>query len=139
MRGDDLLARIGGDQFALLVDGADTAAAEATARRVLDAVAAPYNLDGAQFTLTCSIGGALCPGNGHSADELVRHAEAAVLAVKDGGRANYRVHKGGAAATAAPTSSSTTRCARRWPAGASACTTSRRWTCAAAAWSAPRR
>jgi diguanylate cyclase (GGDEF)-like protein/PAS domain S-box-containing protein len=94
MRADDLLARTGGDQFALLVEGADTAVAEATARRVLDAVAAPYNLDGAQFTLTCSIGGALCPGNGQTADELVRHAEAAVLAVKEGGRGNYRVPKG---------------------------------------------
>ncbi len=94
MRADDLLGRTGGDQFALLVDGAETEVAERTARRVLDAVAAPYNLDGSQFTLTCSIGGALCPGNGHTADELVRHAEAAVLAVKDGGRANYRVQKG---------------------------------------------
>jgi diguanylate cyclase (GGDEF)-like protein len=94
MRGGDLLARTGGDQFALLVEGADNRAAEAAARRVLDAVAAPYNLDGAQFTLTCSIGGALCPGNGHSADELVRHAEAAVQSVKEGGRGNYRVHQG---------------------------------------------
>jgi diguanylate cyclase (GGDEF)-like protein len=94
MRSDDLLARNGGDQFALLVEGADTGIAEATARRVLDAVAAPYNLDGSQFTLTCSIGGALCPGHGHTADELVRHAEAAVLAVKEGGRGNYRVQKG---------------------------------------------
>ena len=94
MRADDLLARIGGDQFALLVEGADTAIAEATARRVLDAVAAPYSLDGAQFTLTCSIGGALCPGHGHGADELVRHAEAAVLAVKQGGRGHYRVQNG---------------------------------------------
>ena len=93
MRGDDLLARTGGDQFALHVDGADAGVAEATARRVLDAVAAPYDLDGAQFTLTCSIGGALCPGHGHSADELVRHAEAAVLAVKEAGRGSYRVYK----------------------------------------------
>jgi diguanylate cyclase (GGDEF)-like protein len=94
MRADDLLARTGGDQFALLVEGAETQAAENTARRVLDAVAAPYNLDGSQFTLTCSIGGALCPGNGHGADELLRHAEAAVLAVKNGGRGNYRVQQG---------------------------------------------
>ena len=36
---------------------------------------APYALDGAQFTLTCSIGVALYPSDGHSADELVRHAE----------------------------------------------------------------
>jgi diguanylate cyclase (GGDEF)-like protein len=94
MRAGDLLARSGGDQFALLVQGADRAVAESSARRVLDAVAAPYDLDGAQFTLTCSIGGALCPGNGRSADELLRHAEAAVEAVKTGGRANFRVPKG---------------------------------------------
>jgi diguanylate cyclase (GGDEF)-like protein/PAS domain S-box-containing protein len=94
LRAEDLLARTGGDQFAMLVEGAETQAAESTARRVLDAVAAPYNLDGSQFTLTCSIGGALCPDNGHTADELLRHAEAAVLAVKHGGRANYRVQKG---------------------------------------------
>ncbi|MGL6112861.1 MAG: putative bifunctional diguanylate cyclase/phosphodiesterase, partial [Rubrivivax sp.] len=94
MRAHDLLARTGGDQFALLVEGAETQVAENTARRVLDAVAAPYNLDGSQFTLTCSIGGALCPGHGHTADDLVRHAEAAVLAVKDGGRGNYRVLQG---------------------------------------------
>ena len=94
MRAGDLLARTGGDQFALLVEGADGGVAEASARRVLDAVAAPYDLDGAQFTLTCSIGGALCPGHGHGADELLRHAEAAVRAVKEGGRGHYRVPKG---------------------------------------------
>jgi len=94
MRGADLLARTGGDQFALIVAEADAPVAEATARRIIDAMAVPYSLGGAQFTLTCSIGGALCPGNGHGADELVRHAEAAVQAVKEGGRANYRVLKG---------------------------------------------
>ena len=94
IRAEDLLARTGGDQFVLIVEGADTAVAEATARRVLDAVAAPYNLEGSQFTLTCSIGGALWPGNGQSADELVLHAEAAVLAAKEGGRGNYRVQRG---------------------------------------------
>jgi diguanylate cyclase (GGDEF)-like protein len=94
MRTDDVLARIGGDQFALVVQGADSECAERSARRVLDAVAAPYNLDGAQFTLTCSIGGALCPANGHGADDLVRHAEAAVLAAKHSGRASYRAQQG---------------------------------------------
>ncbi|HRY88448.1 MAG TPA: EAL domain-containing protein [Rubrivivax sp.] len=91
-RADDLLARVGGDQFALLVGGADAAAAEAAARRVLDAVAVPCRFDGAPFTLTCSIGGAVCPDDGHSADDLLRHAEAAVHAAKDGGRAGWRLH-----------------------------------------------
>ncbi len=93
LRQDDLLARLGGDQFAVLVCPADAAAAEATARRVLNVVAQPCSLDGAQFTLTCSIGVALAPSHGSSCDELVRHAEAAMRAVKSAGRANYRLHQ----------------------------------------------
>jgi len=92
MRQGDLLARIGGDQFAMLVHRADAAAAEITARRVLDAVAVPRSVDGAQFTLTCSIGIALGPMHGAEADELLRNAESALRAVKDAGRGSFRVH-----------------------------------------------
>jgi diguanylate cyclase (GGDEF)-like protein len=93
MRVEDVLARIGGDQFAVLVHKADATAAEATARRVLNVVAQPCTIDNSQFTLTCSIGVALCPTNGHGIDELVRHAETAMRAVKQGGRGNYRFHQ----------------------------------------------
>jgi diguanylate cyclase (GGDEF)-like protein/PAS domain S-box-containing protein len=90
---EDELARIGGDQFALLVPGADGARAEMLSRRLLNTVAQPCSVDSAQFTLTCSIGVALCPQHGRNLDELVRHAEAAMREAKDGGRANYRVHQ----------------------------------------------
>jgi diguanylate cyclase (GGDEF)-like protein len=93
LRQEDLLARLGGDQFALLVRPSDAAAAEATARRVLNVVAQPSNLDGAQFTLTCSIGVALSPSHGWNVDDLVRHAEAAMRKVKDGGRGSFRLHQ----------------------------------------------
>ena len=93
LRQDDLLARLGGDQFAVLVARANEAAAEATARRVLNVVAQPCSLDGAQFTLTCSIGMALAPSQGSRLDDLVRHAEAAMRAVKAAGRANFRLHQ----------------------------------------------
>jgi len=93
LRQDDLLARLGGDQFAVVVSPADAAAAETTARRVLNVVAQPCSLDGTQFTLTCSIGVALGPSHGSTADELVRHAEAAMRAVKAAGRANFRIHQ----------------------------------------------
>jgi diguanylate cyclase (GGDEF)-like protein/PAS domain S-box-containing protein len=93
LRQEDLLARLSGDQFAVLVSPADAAAAEATAKRVLNVVAQPCNVEGAQFTLTCSIGVALAPSHGSTADELIRHAEAAMRAVKDGGRANWRLHQ----------------------------------------------
>jgi diguanylate cyclase (GGDEF)-like protein len=93
LRQGDVLARLGGDQFAVLAIHADSAAAEATARRVLNVVAQPSHVDGATFTLTCSIGVALAPAHGSRVDDLARHAEAAVRAVKAAGRANYRVHE----------------------------------------------
>ena len=94
LRGDDRLARIGGDQFALLIDGADAQAAEATARRVLTLVAQPCELEGLQFTLTCSIGVAMFPGHGSALEQLISHAEGAMRQAKDGGRAGYRLHQG---------------------------------------------
>jgi diguanylate cyclase (GGDEF)-like protein/PAS domain S-box-containing protein len=93
LRQGDLLARTGGDQFAMLVHHADVPAAEATARRVLDAVSGPSSVDGAQFTLTCSIGVAMWPAHGQGADELLRHADDAMRSVKDAGRGHYRVHR----------------------------------------------
>ncbi|MCA0242794.1 MAG: EAL domain-containing protein [Proteobacteria bacterium] len=93
LRHSDDIARVGGDQFAVLLPGADSATAETLARRVLTAVAQPSHVDGAQFTLTCSIGVALCPQHGRTLDDLVRHAEAAMREVKDAGRGNFRLHQ----------------------------------------------
>jgi predicted signal transduction protein with EAL and GGDEF domain len=93
LREPDLLARIGGDQFAVLLCPADGQAAEASARRLLNVVAQPCSVDGAQFTLTCSIGMALFPSHGNSLDDLIRHAESAMRKVKQAGRANFRLHQ----------------------------------------------
>ena len=93
LRADDLLARLGGDQFTVLVRPADAGAAEATARRILNVVAQPCSVDGAPFTLTCSIGIAMAPSQGLRIDELVRHAEAAMRIVKSAGRAHFRMHQ----------------------------------------------
>jgi diguanylate cyclase (GGDEF)-like protein len=93
LRRDDMLARLGGDQFALLVRPADAGAAEATARRVLNVVAQPSSIDGAQFTLTCSVGVALAPSHGWEVDDLARHADAAMRAVKAAGRNSFRLHQ----------------------------------------------
>ena len=93
MRQGDSLARVGGDQFALLLRQANMVASETAARRVLDAIARPWQAAGADFTLTCSVGIALCPQHGRSADELLRHAEAAMRQAKLAGSNNWRVHQ----------------------------------------------
>ncbi len=93
LRQGDVVARIGGDQFALLVHEADSRGAEASARRVLDAVSRPCSVDGLQFTLTCSIGVAQFPADGNDAELLMRHAESAMLRAKQGGRCCFRFHQ----------------------------------------------
>lgn len=93
MRQGDSLARVGGDQFALLLRQADTMSAEAAARRVLEAISRPWQAEGSDFTLTCSVGIALCPVHGSSADELLRHAEAAMRQAKQAGSNSWRVHQ----------------------------------------------
>ena len=93
LRAEDQVARVGGDQFALLLPGAGARGAEAAAQRVLDAVSAPHAVGGLQFTLTCSVGVALHPSDGDDADEIVRHAETAMKRAKAGGRAGFRFHR----------------------------------------------
>jgi diguanylate cyclase (GGDEF)-like protein len=93
LRKGDLLARVGGDQFAIVVSPADADFVEKLAGRVLNEIKKPSSVGDAQFTLTCSIGVALAPSHGRDADQLMRRAEQAMRAVKGTGRANWRLHQ----------------------------------------------
>lgn len=95
LRQVDTVARLGGDEFALLIHGADASGAEASARRVLEAMTRPFDVDGMSFTVTCSVGIALHPSDGASVDVLVRNAARAMRGVKITGRASYRFHEPG--------------------------------------------
>ncbi len=88
----DTVARLGGDEFVLLAQRTDAAGAEATAKRVMEALQRPFTLDGLNFTVTASVGIALHPSDGASLDELLRHADAAMREVKASGRAAWRFH-----------------------------------------------
>ncbi len=92
LREVDTVARLGGDEFVMLVHQADAASAEATARRVLEAMAEPFMHGELRFTMTCSIGIALYPADGADVDDLMRHADAAMYGVKGDGRAGFRFH-----------------------------------------------
>lgn len=93
LRHVDTAARLGGDEFVLLLHEADATGAEICARRVLEELRAPFNLDGLNFTVTCSIGIALYPDDGLGMDDLIKNADSAMYHVKERGRADFRFYQ----------------------------------------------
>jgi diguanylate cyclase (GGDEF)-like protein len=83
----DTLARTGGDEFAIVQHaGEQPAGAEALCRRLVDALLAPFELDGQSLVLSARIGVVLIPQDGDSADDLLRHADLALHRAKALGR-----------------------------------------------------
>ena len=85
VRESDTVARIGGDEFTLiLADVGSREAAEGVAAKVAAALAAPFKVDrhAAEITIGASIGIAIFPGDARGADALVKVADAAMYQAK---------------------------------------------------------
>jgi diguanylate cyclase (GGDEF)-like protein len=93
MRSYDTVARLGGDEFAILLPeirhGADLAN---IARKIINAFADPFHLDGKDLFVTCSIGIALFPTDGLEATELLRYSDLAMYHAKGKGRNNFQFY-----------------------------------------------
>ena len=85
VRGGDTVARVGGDEFLVLLSGNDETEAEAVARKILERLSEPLTIDRDELYLTPSIGVALFPGDGENAETLIRHADGAMYRVKEAG------------------------------------------------------
>lgn len=93
MRPSDFIGRIGGDEFAILVDEiADVADATRVARRVLQSLAAAHEVDGKEVYSTVSIGVAVSGPAYDEPSELLRDADNAMYRAKTQGRARYQVY-----------------------------------------------
>jgi len=93
LRQADMLCRLGGDEFVVYLHGADAAVAEAVARRMLDEMRRPFELDEMDFSIQASIGISLYPQDGTALDDLIKQADAAMYGVKERGRGSYGFYR----------------------------------------------
>ena len=91
----DTAARIGGDEFALIVVPEPSAledSAATLAARLVQAIAEPYEIDGHPVVIGCSIGVAVVPEHGTRIDEILRNADLALYKSKNAGRNCFNLY-----------------------------------------------
>jgi diguanylate cyclase (GGDEF)-like protein/PAS domain S-box-containing protein len=92
LREGDTIARMGGDEFTVLLGDLRTADdAAKTAQKLLDTVVQPVRIEGHELYVTTSIGIALYPNDGDTAEALLKNADTAMYRAKDAGRSSYRL------------------------------------------------
>jgi diguanylate cyclase (GGDEF)-like protein len=92
LRSADLVARMGGDEFAILCVGADAARLAGLARRLIRAFAEPIVIDGQSVHVGISVGSAMLdqPAQGWSGADLLHDADNALLSAKSDGKGTWR-------------------------------------------------
>ena len=90
VREGDLVARLGGDEFAIIQATArDRSQTEILAARIVEAVSAPYVIDGQSIDISTSVGITLAPHDGRDAAQLMKNADLALYRAKTEGRRGH--------------------------------------------------
>ncbi len=90
---DSLIARLGGDEFTILLEGiTNPEAAARVARRVIEALEAPFALNGNEVFISCSIGISIYPHDGTDLEILVKNADVAMYCAKDLGCSTFQFY-----------------------------------------------
>jgi diguanylate cyclase (GGDEF)-like protein len=94
LRDVDVVGRLGGDEFAVLLPTIESRAeAEDTAKRIVEAMAQPYQVERHLIRTSISVGIAIGPHDGQTEEDLLVAADLALYAVKAGGRGSYRFYE----------------------------------------------
>ena len=94
LRTEDVVGRLSGDEFAVLQVGTGSAEAAAVlARRLNEALARPFSINGHTMELGVSIGIALAPQDGASSDQIFKSADMALYRAKNEGRNTFRFYE----------------------------------------------
>lgn len=93
VRESDTVARMGGDEFTLILNNIDSPEdAAQVAEKVSEAITIPYLLEGREWALSTSIGISLYPRDSDTCETLLTMADKAMYAVKHSGKNNYQFH-----------------------------------------------
>jgi len=102
---DDTVARMGGDEFTLLLQPSPTRQialnrAVNVAEQILNSLVTPFVLEGREFFVTASIGIALSPQDGNELSQLMKNADTAMYHAKERGKNNFQFYQADMNATA---------------------------------------
>ncbi len=87
------LARLGGDEFTVLLTNLrDVQDASRVARRILEALARPFSVNGQEIFVTVSVGIAIFPADGDCVDILLKNSDTAMYHAKEQGRNNFQYY-----------------------------------------------
>jgi two-component system cell cycle response regulator len=91
LSGNDFIARMGGDEFAIIIDRIrPDNAVDVVANRIIESLSKPHNLGGMKVVVSCSIGFSIFPKDGDTHEMLMRNADTAMYHAKLLGRNNYQ-------------------------------------------------
>ncbi|WP_233624800.1 bifunctional diguanylate cyclase/phosphodiesterase [Actinoplanes sp. ATCC 53533] len=92
LRSADMAARLGGDEFAVLLPLAQgLEEAVPVARRIIETLRQPFDLNGKETFVSCSVGVAYSPAQGHDGQELMVSADLAMYQAKKQGKDRYEI------------------------------------------------
>jgi diguanylate cyclase (GGDEF)-like protein len=92
---NDFVARIGGDEFAVVQTGVTRAEqCSQLASQIVETVSAPYDIEGRHIVIGTSVGIAIAPNDGSNADQLLKNADMALYLSKGDGRGTHRFFEG---------------------------------------------
>ncbi|MHA6317185.1 EAL domain-containing protein [Altererythrobacter sp. CAU 1778] len=87
------VGRLGGDEFEIILPGRqEKAKLSHLAQEVIHHLSQPYSIDGHQVMIGASVGISMAPDNGSTSEALIRNADLALYAAKDGGRGRYHFY-----------------------------------------------
>lgn len=93
LRDSDLLARMGGDEFVVVLDELEnTDDASAVACKLMDGICSPFHIQDTEILLSCSIGISVYPDDAETGVQLLKFADTAMYRAKQGGRNDWRFY-----------------------------------------------